>query len=443
MSRRMHVGRAPGRLDIMGGNADYTGGLVFEATIREGTWAAVALREDERIVLHNPQMAEHGWQQRAKFRLSELTDEARIREIVNRDPGLRWTAYVIGIFYFLRRRYPKCVVRGADVYIRSRVPLNKGVSSSAAVEVAVMKTAAHAYGIELKGIELAEASQLVENEIAQSACGIMDQIAAVLGEEGCILPVLCQPCIPRPLVRLPAELTCWGIDSGVRHAVTGHEYEAARAAAFMGYKLICDWEGLPVRLDSSRQIRRWTDARWNGYLANLSPSLFRSRFELRLPESISGSEYLALAGHHVDPFTKVQADKNYRIRANTRYAAEEHARVELFAELARGKAGFLQMGELMYQSHFAYTECGLGCAATDLLVDLVREEGPANGLYGAKITGGGAGGTVAVLGRRDAHESFGRVVRRYGQMRKYTPYIFEGSSAGADAFGVQVFPASV
>ena len=178
------------------------------------------------------------------------------------------------------------------MYLQSEVPLNKGVSSSAAVEVAVMKPAARAYGIDLHGIELAEACQWVENVIAESACGIMDQAAATLGDEDCVLPLLCQPCQPFPLVRLPEELHCWAVDSGVSHAVTGIEYEAARAAAFMGYKLICDWEGLPVTFDAKSRIPRYTDPRWRGYLSEVTPSVFRSKYEWRLPERMPGSEFL-------------------------------------------------------------------------------------------------------------------------------------------------------
>jgi L-arabinokinase len=322
-----------------------------------------------------------------------------------------------------------------NVYIESDVPLNKGVSSSASVEVAVMKAAAGAYGINLAGVELAEACQWVENVIAESACGIMDQITVVLGDEGCILPLLCQPCLPRPLVHLPDALACWAVDSGVSHMVSGIEYEAARAGAFMGYKLICDWENLPVRRDDSGQIPRWTDPRWNGYLANLSPSLFRARYESRLRETLTGEEYLRDGQVHVDPFTRMRPEVTYRVRACTRYAVEENFRVHLFAELARGGVGFEQMGDLMYQSHHAYTECGLGCEATDLLVDLVREAGAASGLLGAKVTGGGAGGTVAVLGRKDARPAFDRVISRYAKERGFTPYVFEGSSLGADRFG--------
>ena len=114
------------------------------------------------------------------------------------------------------------------------------------------------------GIELAEACQWVENVIAESACGIMDQAASVMGDEGCVLPLLCQPCVPRPLVKLPEGLRCWAVDSGVSHAVTGIEYEAARAAAFVGYRMICERETLSLTDDRSGRIPRFVEPRWNG-----------------------------------------------------------------------------------------------------------------------------------------------------------------------------------
>ena len=438
----IYIARAPGRLDLMGGNVDYTGGLVFESTIREATWAAAQLRDDTQIAFLNPQMRERGWREEVRFDLSQLTGDAEVRALVNAEPSVRWTAYVLGVIHLLKRRYPKRVASGVAVYLESEVPLNKGVSSSAAVEVAVMKSAARAYGIEIKGIELAEACQWVENVIAESACGIMDQATSVLGDEGHLLPLLCQPGRVYPLVKLPVALECWGIDSGVTHEVSGLEYEAARAAAFMGYKFITKWEDLPVTLDESGTIPRYVEPRFSGYLSNLSPSEYRAKFDWRLPEIMTGPDFLAQADSHMDPFTQVREGVTYRIRHCTRYAVEENARIQTFVELARGasvtesEAAFLLMGDLMYQSHWSYTECGLGSRATDSIVDLVREEGPANGLYGAKITGGGAGGTVAVLGHRDAGEAFSRVVARYGKPRGFDPYIFEGSSMGSDRFGI-------
>ena len=441
--RAISIARSPGRLDLMGGNDDYTGGMVFEATIREATWAAVQRRSDRQVVLVNPQMAEQGWSQRVDYPLDELDDEATVRALVARDPNARWTAYVIGVFHWLKREYPQLVDGGASVFIESDVPLNKGVSSSAAVEVAVMKAAAAAYGVELAGVELAEACQWVENVIAESACGVMDQIAVVLGDEGYVLPLVCQTCLPQPLVKLPAGLACWGIDSGVRHQVTGIEYEAARAAAFMGYKLICDEHGIAVTFDEGAKIPRWTDPRFSGYLANLPPSLYRT-FEQELPDELSGEEYLRLGGVHVDPFTTVRPEVSYRVQACTRYAVEENHRVELFVELARGMAdgythcGAELLGELMHQSHAAYSETGLGSEMTDLLVELARAEGPTAGIFGAKITGGGGGGTVAVLGRADAEAAFQRIVDNYRLATGIDAYVFRGSSMGADRFGVVV-----
>jgi len=440
----VYISRAPGRLDLMGGNVDYTGGLVFQATIREATWAAAQLRADGLIVLWNPQMRDHGWSDRVEYELEALADEAAVRKLVNRGPDVRWTAYILGVFYLLLVRYPERATRGINIYLESEVPLNKGVSSSAAVEVSVMRAASAAYGIELAGIELALACQWVENVIAESACGIMDQAASVLGDEGHVLPLLCQPCAPKPLVRLPDGLQCWAIDSGVQHAVTGIEYEAARAAAFIGYRMICEWEGLPLTLDESGRVPQFRDPRWNGYLSNLVPSVFRSRYEHRLPETLAGSEILALAKAHPDPFTSVRPEVNYRVRACTRYAVEENQRIELFIELARGakeapaQDALRLMGDLMFQSHWSYSECGLGCAETDLLVELVRQECCEDQLYGAKITGGGAGGTVAVLGAKGADAAFRRVVAKYAQARNSEPYVFEGSSMGADRFGVRV-----
>jgi galactokinase len=445
----IYISRAPGRLDVMGGNVDYTGGLVFEGTIREATWAAAQLRFDRTIVLVNPQMIEAQWQPRVEYALDSLTDEATVRAMVNQSADVRWTAYVLGVFYLLRKRYPDKVRSGITVYLESNVPLNKGVSSSAAVEVATMKAATAAYGIELFGIELAEACQWVENVIAESACGIMDQAASVLGDEGYVLPILCQPCKVLDPVKLPEELQIWAIDSGVKHAVTGIEYEAARAAAYVGYRNICEWENIPLTLDESGAIPRYAEPRWNGYLSNMPASLFRSKYEARLPESIQGDALLAEGKLHPDPFTQIRAGAPYPVRACTRYAVEENQRIELFVEMVRGLstqpsgAGFRLLGDLMFQSHWSYSECGLGSKETDRLIELVREELGTGKLYGAKITGGGAGGTVAVLGDKNARASFDRVVSRYAEERDKMPYVFEGSSQGADAFGIRVIGASL
>jgi galactokinase len=160
--RPVFYSRAPGRLDLMGGNDDYTGGLVFQATIREATWAAVQQRNDRHIQFRNPQMAERGWHTEVAFNLDELVTDAAVRAAVQRDAGSRWTAYALGNIYWLKLHHREQISTGVNVYIESDVPLSKGVSSSASLEVAVMKATSAAYGIDLAGVKLAEACQWVE-----------------------------------------------------------------------------------------------------------------------------------------------------------------------------------------------------------------------------------------------------------------------------------------
>jgi L-arabinokinase len=94
------------------------------------------------------------------------------------------------------------------------------------------------------------------------------------------------------------------------------------------------------------------------------------------------------------------------------------------------------MGQLMAAAHDSYTGCGLGSPATDLLVKLAQEAGPANGIYGAKITGGGSGGVVAIIGNSSAEAAVATIARRYTELTKHESYIFRGSSPGA--YGTQV-----
>ncbi len=443
------VSRAPGRLDLMGGNDDYTGGLVFETTIREATYVAVQPRRDEKVVFYNPGVKPYGWQEKFEFGLSDLAegDAAKpldqVRDWIDADRRRAWCAYIVGDLYFLVKHYPEKVKHGLSLYLESDVPLGKGVSSSAALEVAPMKAMASMFGIEVAGVELASWTQWVEIALTGAACGIMDQLAVVMGDEDCFVPMRCQPCQPLPLVRLPANLRIWGIDSGVQHSVAGLEYECARAATFMGYRFLCDWERLQPRLDETGSLPRWIEPKWNGYLANLSPSEFRSKYEHRLPEMISGAEFQRLGGTHLDPFTTVRSAVHYPVRGATRYASEENWRVSTFYALisqcgaAADEPTTSLLGELMYQSHVGYSECGLGSEATDKIVDLVHTE-RGHGLLGAKVTGGGAGGTVAVLGfnTTSAADAVRRVMDQFAIWSGKVPYLFEGSSSGCDRFGV-------
>jgi galactokinase len=92
----------------------------------------------------------------------------------------------------------------------------------------------------------------------------------------------------------------------------------------------------------------------------------------------------------------------------------------------------------MYDSHESYGACGLGSDGTDRLVALVREAGVERGLFGAKITGGGSGGTVAVFGTEDAESVVREVARVYGRETGRSAEVFARSGPGAEEVGVVV-----
>jgi len=446
------INRTPGRLDLMGGNDDYTGGMVLEKTIREATFVAIQPRNDRLVRFNNPAVNSLGWSDLVVFSLDDLLVDGKLKEIsemrtlVNSDSKRSWCAYIVGDLYLLMQNFPLKVTHGFDLLLDSDIPIGKGVSSSAALEVASLKAMAAMFDINAAGEELATWTQWVEIVLTQSACGIMDQMAVILGDEDIFVPMICQPSKVLPGIKLPDSMCVWGVDSGVRHAVSGIEYEAARAAAFMGYRYLCEIENLNPRLDESGALPRWVEPKWNGYLANLSPSLFREHYEQHLPEKEQGRVFNKRFNIHLDPSTIIRNEVIYPVRGAVRYAVEENNRVRTFYTILAhvpenmDEISAQVLGEIMYQSHYGYTECGLGCQETDLLVSLVRSE-ENNGLLGAKVTGGGAGGTVAVLGWNtpSAHQAFQRTIQRYQKQTGIDPYIFKGSSAGCDSFGISMY----
>jgi L-arabinokinase len=264
----------------------------------------------------------------------------------------------------------------------------------------------------------------------------MDQMTSACGQENQLLELLCQPDIMKGSVKLPAELELWGIDSGVRHSVGGSDYGTVRTAAFMGYRIIAALAGFetsPANTIGKVQIK---DPRWHGYLANITPSEFSNDFESALPERLSGEEFLNRYQGITDYVTNVKPDAEYPVHSATKHPVYENARVKSFAATLKNWPGISAarpLGALMFESHQSYSDCGLGSEATDMLVTLVRESAN-EGLFGARITGGGSGGTVAILGRAGANSAIEKVNRRFYDRTGHQPFVFSGSSPGAGAF---------
>ena len=432
------LARAPGRLDVMGGIADYSGSLVLQWPIAEATFAAVQPTTDGVIRVESRGAGREASVRAAESECAELKDLSRESyEAVGErfsGPEDHWAAYVMGVLAVLSAERGVDIGEGMRVLVTSRVPEGKGVSSSAALEVAVMLAMAEAVGISLPGEELAALCQIAENRVVGAPCGIMDQMTAALGCEDRLLSLLCQPADIRGFLEVPSTIRLWGIDSGIRHAVSGSDYTSVRTGAFMGHRILVAARGLVVtEADASGRVAI-EDSSWHGYLAKVGVQDLESRFEGVLPESLGGEEFLARYGGTTDSVTRVDPSQTYAVRAPTEHPIREHARVRRFADLLSEPLDddhLEEMGALMFASHASYSACGLGSEGTDRLVELVREAGAESGLFGAKITGGGSGGTVAVLGRAAATPALEGIARRYGRETGYAPIVFTGSSPGA------------
>jgi len=421
----MVVARAPGRLDVMGGIADYSGSLVLQLPIREATFAALQRQIPRTLRIVSLGAQENHREPAFEMPLADLEADGKpisyekAQDYFKRESATQWAAYAAGTFLVLMKEQNVKFDQGANLLISSDVPEGKGVSSSAAIEVAAMQAVSASYDIPIDARKLAVLCQKVENLVVGAPCGVMDQMTASCGRTNQLLTLLCQPAELQTPVEIPDEIGFWGLDSGVRHSVSGADYGSVRIGAFMGYRMIAEMAGLTIENgpDVGDPVSI-NDPIWKGYLANLGPAEFEQRYAQHLPEQIKGRDFLSQFSGTTDTVTRIDPNRDYAVRIPTAHPIYEHFRVRSFAELLNGTPTdrCLQiLGELMYQSHASYSACGLGTKETDLLVDLVRQAGPDKGLFGAKITGGGSGGTVAVLGRKNAEPTVRKVAEDYAR----------------------------
>lgn len=439
--------RAPGRLDVMGGIADYSGSTVLQLPLAE---SAVVLcqqiAEPKMVIMSCGQDDSHDMLQFAAPLSDFQSDKHQSTSqyllhmqhyFAALPDNQQWAAYVAGVLCVLIVEFDLKLMHGIVLCLDSTVPVGKGVSSSAAIEVATMRAIVRLLQLDISAHQQAVLCQRVENFIVGAPCGLMDQMTSSAGTKGQLLTLLCQPYTVKEPTPLPADLTVWGIDSGLRHSVSGADYGSVRTAAFMGYRLLLEFVGVaPSNIPAANIV----DSKWHGYLANIDVSEFDQHLASVLPESMSGAEFLQRFDATTDTVTTVKPDTIYAVRACTAHPIREHFRVRLFSSLSGALArgpwcldSAQLLGECMYQSHASYSQCGLGSSGTDDIVEGLRRAGLEQGIYGARITGGGSGGTVSVLTHANAGDTIRSVAEQYKRSKGIGGYVFKGSSDGASS----------
>jgi galactokinase len=344
------VWSAPGRVNLIGEHTDYNAGLCLPTALPHRTFIALRPREDDRVRLVSAQ-AEGVW-------------EANLSEIAPGTGG--WGAYVAGVAWALAEAGHK--VGGFDAAVDSCVPFGAGLSSSAALEASVAVALDAVAGLGLAAsdagrTELVDATRRAENEIAGAPTGGLDQSASLRCREGHALLLDFRPGlsalesgVPVPFDLETAGLTLLVVDTKAEHSHVDGEYGARRAACEQAAKLL--------GLDSLREI---------------APALGGMGIDRALAE---------LEPHDADGI----------LRRRVRHVVSETDRTARFANLVReGRAA--DVGPFMLASHVSLRDdYEVSCRELDLVVDTAM----AAGALGARMTGGGFGGSaIALVNRAD------------------------------------------
>lgn len=402
-STKPAAGTACGRLDVMGGITDYSGGLVVQKLLKEATTVVFTPRSDGRCIFVSNCF---GDLRSAEVQLTELLVEGKPRlshalNFFKSKSEIRWVAYVAGCFLVLMKEI-NLSFNGGEFQIESSVPLGKGVSSSAALEMATMRALREHFQFKQTELTLAGWAQVAENEVAGAPCGLMDQLSSALGEHGKLLPIHCQPNLVKVPVEIPESIHLVGLDSGHRHSVGDSPYILARCATFMGFTMILqDDDSMKKLIEQYRITRDRSLLPFGGYLCNIEYRDFFLQKLAKLPEKISGAVFRDQYGDHTDLNTQIDPDQTYSVRACTAHVVADHRRSQDFLKVlaqfnANPRIAPILMGKLMMESHRGYSECGLGSQYTDRILNLALEFGR-NLITGGRVSGGGSGGTVCLL----------------------------------------------
>ena len=202
---------APGRVNVIGDHTDYNDGFVFPAAINYGTDIAASKRDDMSVNVY----AHDCDQESTSFKLDKLKfDEEKM-----------WSNYVQGTLQALMTIYPN--IKGANIAVTGNVPQGAGLSSSASFEVAILKTFAQLYDLDLDGITAAKLGQKAENDFVGCNCGIMDQLISAMGQKGHAMLLDCKN-LSYEDAPIPSNLSLFIVNSNVKRGLVDSAYNLRR-----------------------------------------------------------------------------------------------------------------------------------------------------------------------------------------------------------------------
>ncbi|MEV0258677.1 galactokinase [Streptomyces sp. NPDC050732] len=363
------VWSAPGRVNLIGEYTDFNEGFVLPLALPHTAVAAVARRTDGVLRLHSADIDAPV----AELRVADLTPLSQYGQ-----GG--WAAYPAGVVWALREAGHD-VSGGADLHLASTVPTGAGLSSSAALEVVTALALNDLYELSLGGPELAVLAQRAENAFVGVPCGVMDQMASACATEGHALHLDCRDLSIR---QVPFDLAAHGlrllvVDSRVKHALGDGAYAERRAGCEAGARA-------------------------------LGVTHLRDIPYAELPSALG----------------KLTDEK---VRRYVRHVVSDDHRVEqVIALLAAGDVRAI--GPVLTDGHASLRDdLRISCPELDLVVSSAN----AAGALGARMTGGGFGGSAVVLVESAAEDTVTKsILEAFAAAGHPAPRVFPAvASAGA------------
>jgi galactokinase len=327
-------------VNLIGEHTDYNGGFVLPIATPQRTFVDLTPREDHvvRVTSRN------------------APDRSTTEYVLGREERRgRWSDYVQAVTDALARR--RMTIGGFDAAIHSEVPLGAGLSSSAALEVALLRAISAAFNLQLDAVTIARVAHDAETGLVGAPVGIMDQMAASLADESTALFIDTRS-LEFERLALPRNTALVVIDSGIKHSHAGGEYRVRRG----------ECEAAASRLDAA-------------LLRDVTPDAVAAAM---LPSPLD---------------------------RRARHVVSENARVlSARASLLAGDAA--RFGRLMNESHASMRDdFEVSTREVDALVAFAQQE---PGVFGARLTGGGFGGAIVALAVHDRARAIAdRVADRY------------------------------
>ncbi|WNO65323.1 galactokinase [Streptomyces sp. NBC_00121] len=367
------VWAAPGRVNLIGEYTDFNDGFVMPLALPHTARAAVARRTDGELRLHSTDVPGGVVQ----LRVDELAPHS----------GHGWAAYPAGVVWALGEAGHQ--VTGADIQLTSTVPTGAGLSSSAALEVVTALALNDLFELGLSASELAVLAQRAENAFVGVPCGVMDQMASACCTDGHALHLDTRDLTQR---QVPFDLAAHGlrllvVDTRVKHALGDGAYAERRAGCEAGARAL--------------GIGALRDLPYDGL------------------------------GAALDTLAESGADES--VVRYVRHVVSDNARVEQVIALL--DAGDVRAtGPVLTAGHVSLRDdLRVSCPELDLVVSTAN----AAGALGARMTGGGFGGSAIVLVEEaDADAVTKSVLEAFTSAGYATPGVFPAvPSAGARRIG--------